>query len=66
MRLDVDINESVRRLFSMGTTQLPNLLDEPTEALPNGIPADGFIRLSDAPGMGYALDEARLARLRIG
>ncbi len=32
---------------------------------PCRVDADGMIRLSDAPGMGYALDEARLARLRI-
>ncbi len=28
--------------------------------------ADGWLRLSDAPGMGYAPDEAMLARTRIG
>ena len=35
-------------------------------AEPCRVGADGMIRLSDAPGMGYALDEERLARLRIG
>jgi L-alanine-DL-glutamate epimerase-like enolase superfamily enzyme len=28
--------------------------------------AEGFINLSDAPGMGYALDEEMLARTRVG
>jgi L-alanine-DL-glutamate epimerase-like enolase superfamily enzyme len=32
---------------------------------PCRVDADGYIRLSDAPGMGFALDEGRLAELRI-
>ncbi len=35
-------------------------------AEPCQVDADGFIVLSDAPGMGYALDEAMLERTRIG
>ena len=27
---------------------------------------DGWLNLSDAPGMGYAVDEARLAKTLIG
>ncbi|MBV8649885.1 MAG: mandelate racemase/muconate lactonizing enzyme family protein, partial [Alphaproteobacteria bacterium] len=35
-------------------------------AAPLTVGADGFITLSDAPGLGYELDEARLAKTRIG
>jgi L-alanine-DL-glutamate epimerase-like enolase superfamily enzyme len=35
-------------------------------AAPLRVGADGFITLSDAPGLGYELDEARLAKTRIG
>ena len=35
-------------------------------AEPLGVTADGWIELGDAPGLGYALDEAILARTRIG
>ena len=35
-------------------------------AEPCRVDAEGWIVLSDAPGMGYALDEATLARTRIG
>jgi L-alanine-DL-glutamate epimerase-like enolase superfamily enzyme len=35
-------------------------------ATPFEVDADGWIVLSEAPGMGYALDEARLAATRIG
>ncbi|MFO0346460.1 MAG: mandelate racemase/muconate lactonizing enzyme family protein [Labrys sp. (in: a-proteobacteria)] len=35
-------------------------------AEPLTIGADGFVTLSDEPGMGYALDEAVLAKTRIG
>ena len=35
-------------------------------AEPLEVDAEGLIRLSDAPGMGYALDEAVLERTRIG
>ncbi len=35
-------------------------------AEPCRVDAQGWIVLSDAPGMGYALDEERLARTRIG
>jgi L-alanine-DL-glutamate epimerase-like enolase superfamily enzyme len=35
-------------------------------AAPLGVSADGWIELGDAPGFGYALDEAALARTRIG
>jgi L-alanine-DL-glutamate epimerase-like enolase superfamily enzyme len=35
-------------------------------AEPCRVDADGCIRLTDAPGMGYAVDEERLAKLRIG
>jgi L-alanine-DL-glutamate epimerase-like enolase superfamily enzyme len=33
---------------------------------PLSVGADGWITLSDAPGMGYVLDEDRLARTRVG
>ena len=33
---------------------------------PLSVDADGMITLSDAPGLGYALDEAQLAQTRIG
>lgn len=35
-------------------------------AEPLGVDGEGWIRLSDAPGMGYAPDETRLAATRIG
>ena len=35
-------------------------------AKPLEVGADGLIRLSDDPGMGFALDEAVLERTRIG
>jgi L-alanine-DL-glutamate epimerase-like enolase superfamily enzyme len=35
-------------------------------AEPLAVDRDGWITLSNAPGMGYALDEAALARTRIG
>jgi L-alanine-DL-glutamate epimerase-like enolase superfamily enzyme len=35
-------------------------------AEPLRVGADGWIALSDAPGLGYAVDEARLERTRVG
>jgi hypothetical protein len=35
-------------------------------AEPLEVDAQGWINLSDAPGMGYALDEERLLATRIG
>jgi L-alanine-DL-glutamate epimerase-like enolase superfamily enzyme len=37
------------------------MMEQPLEVGP-----DGMITLSDAPGMGYALDEKMLAKTRIG
>ena len=33
---------------------------------PLGVDQDGFVVLSDEPGLGYSLDENRLAATRIG
>jgi len=35
-------------------------------AAPLAVDGDGYIVLADAPGLGYALDEERLAKTRIG
>lgn len=49
-----DLNEAIKSAYD-GRLKVKFDLGEPTEALPDGLPSDGFLRLSTTEGEGYSI-----------